>query len=125
MNIIAHVEIPVENLKRATRFYASLLGVAFGEPVDLHGSRMAFFPFEEGTDGASGALCEGTVYRPSRDGAIVYFTVTNIDVALATATVLGSEILFPKTGLDSGAFVAEITDSEGNRIALQTLSPIA
>ncbi len=31
-----------------------------------------------------------------------------------------SEILFPKTPLGDGVFIAEIRDSEGNRIALQS-----
>ena len=101
-------------------FYAALFGIDFGEPESIHGNRMTFFPFEAGKDGASGALCEGEIYIPTRDGAVVYFSVEDIDSALATAQSLGSEILFPKTGLESGAFVAEIADSEGNRIALQT-----
>lgn len=46
MNLIAHVEIPVSDLGRAMRFYASVFGVAFGEVATLHGSRMAHFPFE-------------------------------------------------------------------------------
>ncbi len=62
MNLIAHVEIPVSDLERAMRFYASVFGVAFGKVATLHGSRMAHFPFEEGRDGASGALAEGDVY---------------------------------------------------------------
>lgn len=121
VNIIAHVEIPVVDLDRAIRFYSTLFAIEFGEPVTIHGSRMAFFPFEEGRDGASGALCEGEIYRPTRDGALVYLSVADIDAALATAQSLGSTILFPRTELDTGAFVAEITDSEGNRIALQTV----
>lgn len=121
MNLIAHVEIPVRDLERAMRFYGALFGVDFGEPTEIHGNSMAFFPFEEGKDGASGALCQGEIYVPTRDGAVVYLSVTDIDAALATAQALGSEILFPKTALDSGAYVAEIEDSEGNRIALQTV----
>jgi len=121
VNLIAHVEIPVRDLERAMRFYATLFGIEFDEPAEIHGNRMAFFPFEEGKDGASGALCEGEIYVPTRDGAVVYLSVEDIDAALTTAQSLGSEILFPKTELDSGAFVAEIADSEGNRIALQTV----
>ena len=101
-------------------FYSALFGLDFGEPEEIHGNLMAFFPFEEGEDGASGALCQGDIYVPTRDGAVAYLSVTDIDAALATAQSLGSEILFSKTALDNGAYVAEISDSEGNRIALQT-----
>ncbi|MNY78651.1 Glyoxalase-like domain protein [compost metagenome] len=57
---------------------------------------------------------------PTRNGAILYFAVDDIDAVLSRATALGSEILFPKTALPDGSYVAEIGDSEGNRIALQT-----
>jgi predicted enzyme related to lactoylglutathione lyase len=118
MNIIAHVEIPVTDMHRAMDFYSSLFGIAFGEIQSIHDSRMAFFPFEEGRDGASGALAAGPIYKPSREGAVVYFQVPDIDVALSTALSLGSEVLFPKTPLGDTGHVAEVTDSEGNRIAL-------
>ncbi|HCE6613089.1 TPA: VOC family protein [Pseudomonas aeruginosa] len=120
MNLIAHVEIPVSDLGRAMRFYASVFGVAFGEVATLHGSRMAHFPFEEGRDGASGALAEGDVYVPTLHGAIIYLNVADLDAVIARALGEGSEILFPKTLLGDGVFIAEIRDSEGNRIALQS-----
>lgn len=120
MNLIAHVEIPVRDLKRAMAFYSAVFGVAFGDVVTIHDNRMAFFPFAEGLDGASGALAEGDVYVPTRDGAIVYLRVDDIDDVLARAAALGSEILFPKTLVDGVGFVAEIADSEGNRIAVQS-----
>lgn len=120
MNLIAHVEIAVTDLERAMRFYSAVFGISFGEIVTIHDNRMAFFPFEEGKDGASGALAQGEVYVPSRSGAIVYFSVADLDDALARAVGLGSEILFPKTAVTGNSFVAEIADSEGNRIAIQS-----
>lgn len=119
MNLIAHVEIPVRDLDRAMAFYAEVFGIAFGPVQELHGSRMAHFPFSVGEDGASAALCEGDAYVPTRDGAIVYFAVEDIDAALARAVALGSDLLFPKTEATDGLFVAEIADCEGNRLALQ------
>lgn len=121
MNLIAHVEIPVVDLDRAMRFYSALFGLTFGEVVTIHGNRMAYFPFEAGKDGASGALAEGEVYVPTRNGVIVYLGVENIDAVLARATELGSDILFAKTPIAPAGFVAEIADSEGNRIAIQCL----
>lgn len=119
-NLIAHVEIPVTHLERAMEFYRLVLGVSFGEVVELHGNRMAYFPFSEDANGASGALAEGDVYVPTVDGAIVYLSVESIDDVLARAEAAGSEILFPKTSIGQGGVVAEIMDSEGNRVALQS-----
>ena len=119
MNLIAHVEIPVTDLERAMRFYSAVFGVTFGDVVTIHGNRMAYFPFEEGKDGASAALAEGDVYIPTVHGAIIYFNVDDVDTVITKAVQEGSEMLFPKTPVGNG-FVAEIRDSEGNRIAIQT-----
>jgi uncharacterized protein len=121
LNLIAHVEIPVRDLERAIAFYSAVFGIGFGDIVEIHGNRMTYFPFTPGEDGASGALAEGDVYVPTTDGAVIYFSVEDIDAALARATTLGSTILFPKTVISETGYVAEISDSEGNRIALQTI----
>jgi uncharacterized protein len=121
MNIIAHVEIPVADIDRAIAFYSDVFRVGFGKIVEIHGNRMAYFPFEESKEGASYALAEGEVYMPTVNGSIIYFSVADIDAVIARATAIGSDLLFPKTALPDGGFVAEILDSEGNRIAIQQL----
>lgn len=118
--MILHVEIAATDLDRAIAFYREVLDVGFADPIDLHESRMAYA--ESPPEGASWALCEGEVYVPTRNGAILYFVVDDIDAVLSRAENLGSEVLFPKTALSDGSHVAEIGDSEGNRIALQTRS---
>ena len=117
-NIGAYFEIPVTDLDRAINFYQSLLGIEL-ERGSIHGYDMAFFPFENNVGGISGALCKGDVYKPSIDGAFIYLFTSNIDEVLSKAVELGSEIMFEKT--DAGnCFVAEIKDSEGNRICFTT-----
>ena len=121
MSLIAHVEIPATDINRAMRFYSAVFGVKFGDVVTIHDNKMAYFPFEEGRDGASGALVQGDVYVPTRDGAIVYLSVQDIDKILAKAVAQGGAILFPKTPINGNGFVTEIADSEGNRIAIQSV----
>ena len=117
-NIGAYFEIPVTDMDRAINFYQSLLGIEL-ERGSIHGYDMAFFPFENNGGGISGALCKGDVYKPSIDGSFIYLFTSNIDEVLSKAVELGSEIMFEKT--DAGnCFVAEIKDSEGNRICFTT-----
>ena len=117
-NIGAYFEIPVTDLDRAINFYQSLLGIEL-ERGSIHGYDMAFFPFENNGGGISGALCKGDVYKPSIDGSFIYLFTSNIDEVLSKAVELGSEIMFEKT--DAGnCFVAEIKDTEGNRICFTT-----
>jgi hypothetical protein len=79
---------------------------------------MAFFESSEDSFGAAGALVVGDVYVPSHDGCFLYFGVDSIDDSIAKALENGGSLLYPKkTNGDLGS-VAEIQDTEGNRIAL-------
>lgn len=120
MNLIAHVEIPVLDLDRAIGFYSSVFGIAFGRTVQVHDSTMAYFPFEPGQGGASGALAQGPEYAPATTGAVVYFSVDDVGATLDKAVALGSTVLFLASAVTQQGMIAEISDSEGNRIALQS-----
>lgn len=60
---------------------------------EFDGYDMAFFLRADGAAGASGALAKGDTYKPSKDGAIIYFDVPDIDVVLGNAKQRGSIIL--------------------------------
>ena len=118
MNPILHVEIPASDLDRAITFYQRWLQVAMDEPILLHDCRMAYLPFSDEAAGASIALVLGADYRPSEQGARVYIGVDDLDASLERALQAGAELCFGPA--DAGDWrVAEIRDSEGNRIALQ------
>lgn len=116
-NPIAYVEIPVTDLDRAMAFYTAVFGFAL-ERQTIDGYDMALFPTAEGAAGASGALVKGDVYVPGKSGPIVYFGVTDTDAVIARAKARGAKILYDKKDVGAFGFVAEIEDSEGNRIAL-------
>ncbi len=115
-NIGAYFEIPVVNMERAINFYQSLLGVEL-ERGSIHGYEMAFFPHEPNGAGITGALAKGDVYKPSIDGAFLYLRTESIDEVLVRAIELDSQVLLERTAATS-CLVAEIMDSEGNRICL-------
>jgi predicted enzyme related to lactoylglutathione lyase len=116
-NPVVHFEIPVADMDRAVGFYRAVLGHDLRrERVD--GYDMAFFPRADGKPGASGALARGDVYVPTRSGVILYFDVPDIDAVLARAARHGGAVLYPKTSVGAAGYVAEIADSEGNRIGL-------
>jgi uncharacterized protein len=119
-NPVFHFEIAVTDMDRAVKFYEAVLGHKLTRR-NVDGYDMAFFPRADGKPGASGALAKGDVYVPSKTGAIIYFDVADIDETLRRAGGQGAKILYPKKDIGDGGFVAEIEDSEGNRIALNSI----
>ena len=116
-NPVFHFEIPVSDMDRAKAFYESVFGYRLTR-TEVDGYDMALFPRADGAAGASGALAKGDAYRPSREGAIIYFDVPDIDAVLQKAKQRGSRILYEKKDIGEAGFVAEFEDSEGNRVAL-------
>jgi hypothetical protein len=117
INPVVHFEIPVSDMDRAVRFYEAVFAVKL-ERREVDGYDMAFFPRTDGRPGASGALAKGDVYKPTKDGAILYFDVPDVGAVIARAEAAGGSVLYPKKDIGAAGFVAEIADSEGNRIAL-------
>lgn len=117
-NPVVYFEIPVNDLERAEKFYSAVFSFSFDKEI-IDGYEMALFPFEEKNSGITGALAKGEVYKPSKDGVIIYFKTENIDQTLEKAVQYGGSVLYPKrTDEKYGFAVAELEDSEGNRIAL-------
>lgn len=117
-NPVVYFEIPVNDLERAEKFYSAVFSFCFDKEI-IDDYEMALFPFEEKNSGITGALAKGEVYKPSKDGVIIYFKTENIDQTLEKAVQYGGSVLYPKrTDEKYGFAVAELEDSEGNRIAL-------
>jgi predicted enzyme related to lactoylglutathione lyase len=115
-NPIVYFEIPVTDIDRSIKFYKAVFHFDFDKET-IDNNEMALFPFSDEYSGISGALAKGEIYKPSKDGVLIYFKTENIDEILKLATSNGGQILYPKT--DNGiGLVAEFEDSEGNRIAL-------
>lgn len=119
-NPVFYFEIPVTDLDRAVRFYEAVFGYRL-EPQEVDGYRMALFPRADDEPGASGALAQGDVYVPARTGPVIYFDVPDLDAVLDRAQACGAQLLYPKKDLGAAGWVAEIEDSEGNRIALSSV----
>jgi predicted enzyme related to lactoylglutathione lyase len=115
-NPVVYFEIPVNNIDRAMKFYKAVFNFEFDKEI-IDNNEMALFPFADENSGISGALAKGEIYKPTKDGVLIYFKTENIDETLRLVILNGGQILYPKT--DNGiGLVAEFEDTEGNRIAL-------
>ncbi len=117
MNPVVYFEIPVLDLDRACNFYSKVFETILTQD-NVDGYQMAFFESSDESFGASGALVVGDVYIPSHQGCFLYFGVVSIDDTVARALEHGGSVLYPKKSNGDLGSVAEIQDTEGNRIAL-------
>lgn len=120
-NPVNWFEIPAADLQRAKSFYEAVLEVEL-DLNELGPLKMAWFPMVQGGDGATGTLVENENYTPSYEGSLVYFSVTDIEDALARIEANGGKVLNGKTSIGEYGFVAHFEDSEGNRVALHAES---
>ena len=122
-NVISWFEIPVTNMERAVKFYETVFGFILSRnqmgPLD-----MAWFPYVENGLGAGGSLVfEKDFYKPSTDGALVYFTAQSGDLVneLSKVENAGGKIISGKKLIaEDYGYMALIIDTEGNRIALHS-----
>jgi uncharacterized protein len=116
-NPVVYFEIPVTDIDRGIKFYSAVFNFVF-EKDTIDKNEMALFPFKEESLGISGALAKGDIYKPTKNGTLIYFNTESIDQALLLVIKNGGKVLYPKTSIGDKGFVAEFEDSEGNRIAL-------
>ena len=120
MNPVNWFEIPVNDLGKAQAFYEHVFGVTLS-PTDMEMAKMAFFPMGQNEPGAAGSLIKAKDYVPSHHGALVYFSVPDIEGTLKKVSEKGGKTLMPKMGIGPYGFIAHFEDCEGNRIALHSM----
>ncbi len=119
--MVGWFEIPVADMDRAKKFYDAVFDIS----ISLHEFgvlKMGWFPHDPEKKGATGSLVQHEMYRPSAtDGVLVYFSCKDLNVELSRVEDAGGAVLQPKTQIGEGhGFMALITDSEKNRIALHS-----
>ena len=124
--MVGWFEIPVLDMERAVNFYNNVFNIEI--KVQQFGpTKMGWFPFADDAKakGAGGSLIHNPEhYKPSDQGALVYFTsrIGDINDELSRIESSGGTILRAKTqiSVDHG-YMALFQDSEGNRVALHSL----
>lgn len=119
-NLVSIVEIPTIDFARAVAFYQAIMDTSI-EEVDMGGIQMGVLPCEEGS--VNVALINGSDYRPSADGTIVYLNAgDDLQIVLDRVEPNGGKLIVPKTeiGPDMG-FFALFTDTEGNKLGLHSI----
>jgi len=120
-NVVSWFEIPVRNMDRAVKFYETVFGFRLNRQL-LGALEMAWFPWVDNATGSSGSLvCHEQHYTPSENGTLVYFNSPsgNLSTERERVEAAGGKILQPRTQIsEEHGYMALLTDTEGNRIAL-------
>jgi len=110
-------DIPVTDLDRAAAFYRAVLGV---DVARAESNGVAFCVLEH-SGGNGGCLIPNHEAISSTGGILVYLNVDGrIRDAVAKVGGSGGRVVTPVHGIGPHGFVAEVLDSEGNRIALHS-----
>ena len=118
---LAYFEIPADDVKRAKRFYTSLLGWEIN-PTAMPSSMPAAMEYQDVKTGEpkEGTLSMGGMYKRQMPGSpiIVYAAVEDLDRVLAKVEKLGGKVVVPKTMVEGVGPVVIIQDTEGNGIGI-------
>lgn len=122
-NPFTWVEIYVEDMHRAQKFYETVLQIemipmqAPGEFGDLE---MLSFPWAEGENNISGALCKTSEMKPGAGGTLVYFTCEDCSLETSRVENAGGQVLQEKFPIGEHGFCSVVLDTEGNTIGFHS-----
>jgi uncharacterized protein len=108
---ITHLDIPYDDLDRATSFYSDVFGWSIEAPPGFED-----YPMWQAPNQISGGGFT------SRDAGLSqirnYVEVDSIDAALERVTSLGGRVSKPKTAISETSWYAAFEDTEGNEMGL-------
>ena len=111
-------DIPCLELKRAVQFYEAVLNCKT-EPIP--GMQGAVLP--HANDDVSGCLFVREGETPSASGPLMYLNANGrLDDAITKTQAHGGKLVKAKHAIGPYGFIAVILDSEGNRVALHSMT---
>ncbi len=108
---ITHIDIPVDDMDRATSFYGTVFGWQIAEMPGYEGYPMWQAP-NQISGGGFAARAEG--FQTMRS----YVEVDSIDEVVASASNAGGSVVQAKTPISDTSWFAVIADTEGNHLGL-------
>ncbi len=122
-NPFTWVEIYVEDMNRAQKFYETVLQiemVSMQAPGEFGDLEMLSFPWAQGENNISGALCKTKDTKPGAGGTLVYFTCDDCAVETSRVETAGGKVLQDKLPIGEHGFCSVVMDTEGNTIGFHS-----
>ena len=119
-NAISWFEIPATDYERAKTFYNTMLGIEIADMLMPEG-KYGMFPFDQENDGVGGGIMQMEGINPSAEGVTIYLNGgDDLSGPLSRVEAAGGKIIMPKTDIGENGFMAQLLDTEGNRVALHS-----
>jgi predicted enzyme related to lactoylglutathione lyase len=123
-NPFTWVEIYVDEMSRAQKFYETVLEIKLAEmpmPDGMGEMQMFSFPWAENGGNISGALVKTKNMSPGTGGTMVYFTCDDCSVEESRVEAAGGKVLQAKMSIGDYGFCTIIMDTEGNTVGLHSM----
>lgn len=123
-NAINWFEIPVNNYERAKKFYSQILGVEIKDHhMEDKNMKYGIFPYDMENHNIGGAIMQMEGMNPSTDGSTVYLNGgEDLSIPLSKVEAAGGKVIMPKMDIQENGFIAQFTDTEGNRVAFHSMN---
>ncbi|MCW8114177.1 VOC family protein [Yersinia intermedia] len=118
-NIGCWFEIYVADMPRAKKFYEAVFNTKL-ERLECEGMEYLMFPYQEGVEGASGALVKMDCVTPGPGGSLIYLACDDCAVEESRVVPNGGTILRAKFSIGEHGFASIVKDSEDNVIGLHS-----
>jgi predicted enzyme related to lactoylglutathione lyase len=123
-NPFTWVEIYVDDMSRAQKFYETVLQTKLSElpmSAEFGDMQMVGFAWAEGEPNISGALVKMRDMKPGTGGTLVYFACDDCSVEESRVESAGGKVLNPKMSIGDYGFCSVVMDTEGNTIGLHSM----
>ena len=124
-NPFTWVEIYVEDMSRAQKFYETVLNIELDElpmPEGMGEMQMMSFPWAENERNISGALVKMEHMKAGTGGTLVYFACDDCSLEESRVENAGGKVLQPKMAIGDYGFCSIVMDTEGNSVGLHSMS---
>jgi predicted enzyme related to lactoylglutathione lyase len=119
----AWFEIYVDDIKRATKFYETVLDTKLeplGDPSDQNTIMMSF-PGDMDTYGASGSLVKMEGVKAGGNSTLIYFHSDDCITEESRVVAAGGKIVKPKMSIGEHGFISLCLDTECNMFGLHSM----
>lgn len=123
-NVFTWVEIYVEDMSRARKFYEEVLQAELTDmdmPEGMGEMQMVCFPWLENGPNISGALVKMENMKPGAGGTLVYFACEDCAVEISRVAQAGGKVLQEKMPIGQYGFCGIAMDTEGNTIGFHSM----